>query len=120
MKVQLLVVAVLILFDFDLGNAQSAGCLAASQASLAAQDTCFGGNATTFGILLGQLSAAAGDFENGAAMIMADQSVYEPILDQFCNQTCINIFANYFKECIIPSVDTANATIVSTYTVLHI
>ena len=115
MKVQLLVVAVLVLFG--LGNAQSAGCLAATQAFVGAQDTCFGGNATEFGIILSQLSSAAGDFENGAAMLVANKVAYETVLGQFCKQTCLDLFANYLKECLVPNVDAATATIVSAYNI---
>ena len=103
MKVQLLVVAVLVLFGF--GNAQTPECLAATQARQGVEDTCFGGNITEFDILLGQLLTSIGDFETGTAMIITNKVAYETALGQFCNQTCLDIHANYIKECSNISVD---------------
>ena len=113
MKGQLFIVLALAMLGVSSGQDISEQCVAASQAYQASVDSCFGGNITEFTFLVGQLQAAAGNFNASAPVIAANKAAFDNLLSQFCEQTCINVYSNFLKECTLPSLDEQTAKIVS-------
>ena len=113
MKGQLFIGLVLAIFSVSSGQDITEECVPAYNAYQASVDSCFGGNITEFTNLVGQLEAAAGNFNTSAPAIAANRAAFENLLNQFCEQTCINVYSNFLKECTLPSLDEGAAKLVS-------
>ena len=106
MKLQLFLLVAVTFFISGYAQNPSEACVAASLALNQAAGMCFGGNIGTFTTLMVQLP-------NDIIQVASDPTFafniaqYETVLNQFCQQTCVDIFYQYLQTCLIVNFNTS-------------